>query len=235
MSSSQNIPLQPAPLPAKTRLLNAALHIVRQKGYAATTVDDICREAGVTKGSFFHHFKSKDDLALAAIEYWEQMTGALFAQAPYHQAADPVDRLLGYIDFRAQILGGDLADYTCLLGTLVQETYDTHPHLRSACLRALSSHIDTLTRDAVEARERYTPDAPWTPESLGTFIQAVLQGSFIFAKAHHGAEVAHGSIDHLRRYIEFLFRRNFVSGTQQVASTETRTDRPASRRSKRNA
>ena len=217
MSGPQNSPFPPAPIPAKTRLLNAALHIVRQKGYAATTVDDICREAGVTKGSFFHHFKSKDELALAAIEYWEQMTGRLFAQAPYHLAANPVDRLLGYIDFRAQILGGDLADFTCLLGTLVQETYDTHPHLRSACLRALNSHIDTLTRDAVEARNLYTPDAPWTPESLGTFIQAVLQGSFIFAKAHHGPEVAHGSIDHLRRYIEFLFRRApHVEATQRV-------------------
>src|SRR5437763_17160396 len=88
---------QPLQLTAKTRLLNAALHSIRQKGYAATTVDDICREAGVTKGSFFHHFKSKDDLALAAIEYWEQMTGGLFVSAPYHQAADPVDRLLGYV------------------------------------------------------------------------------------------------------------------------------------------
>jgi len=218
MSGKPNIPFQPAPLPAKTRLLNAALHIVRQRGYAATTVDDICREAGVTKGSFFHHFKSKDELALAAIQYWEHMTGGLFAQAPYHQAADPVDRLLGYIDFRSQILGGDLADYTCLLGTLVQETYDTHPHLRSACLRALNSHIDALTSDAIEARNLYTPDAPWTPESLGTFIQAVLQGSFIFAKAHHGPEVAHGSIDHLRRYIEFLFHRNSVSGAPQTAA-----------------
>jgi TetR/AcrR family transcriptional repressor of nem operon len=198
---------EPTPLPSKARLLNAALHSIRQKGYAATTVDDICREAGVTKGSFFHHFKSKDDLALAAIAYWEEMTGGLFASAPYQRAADPVDRLLGYVDFRAQILAGDLADYTCLLGTLVQETYDTHPHLRTACQRALNSHIDTLTRDAAEARDLYAPDAPWTPESLGTFIQAVLQGSFIFAKAHHGPEVAHANIDHLRRYLQFLFPR----------------------------
>jgi TetR/AcrR family transcriptional repressor of nem operon len=180
---------------------------MRQKGYAATTVDDICREAGVTKGSFFHHFKSKDDLALAVIAYWEQTTGDLFASAPYHHAADPVDRLLGYVDFRAQILAGDLADYTCLLGTLVQETYDTHPHLRSACQRALSSHIDILTRDAAAAREAYAPDAAWTAGSLATFMQTVLQGSFIFAKAHHGPEVAHASIDHLRRYLQFLFHR----------------------------
>jgi TetR/AcrR family transcriptional repressor of nem operon len=194
-------------LPSKTRLLNAALHCIRQKGYAATTVDDICREAGVTKGSFYHHFKSKDELALAAIEYWEQMTGGLFAAAEYHQAADPVDRLLGYVDFRTAILAGDLSDYTCLLGTLVQETYDTHPNLRVACQRALNSHIDTLTRDVVLAKELYAPDAAWTAESVGTFIQAVLQGSFIFAKAHQGPEVAHANIEHLRRYLDLLFPR----------------------------
>jgi TetR/AcrR family transcriptional repressor of nem operon len=205
MDTAANIPI--VPVPAKLRLLNAALHAIRAKGYAATTVDDICREAGVTKGSFFHHFKSKDELALAAIDFWERMTGGLFAAAPYHQAADPVDRLLGYIDFRVQILAGDLADYTCLLGTLVQETYDTHPNLRVACQRALNSHIDNLTRDVVAAKELYAPDAPWTPESVGTFIQAVLQGSFIFAKAHHGREVALANIGHLRRYIEFLFHR----------------------------
>ena len=205
MNPDLNNPLQPPP--AKTRLLNAALHNIRLKGYAATTVDDICREAGVTKGSFFHHFKSKDDLALAAIEYWEQMTGGLFAAAAFHQAADPVDRLLGYVDFRMEILAGSLADYTCLLGTLVQETYDTHPNLRAACERALNSHIGTLTADVAEAKALYAREAPWTAESLGRFIQAVLQGSFIFAKAHQGPETARANIDHLRRYLVSLFSR----------------------------
>src|ERR1017187_2196174 len=122
----------PAQRQSKTRLLDAARHVIRAKGYAATTVDDICREAGVTKGSFFHHFKTKDDLALAAVHYWEQSTGAFFASAPYHHAQDPVDRLLGYLDFRAAILTGELPDYTCLLRTLAQETYSTHPPIRTS-------------------------------------------------------------------------------------------------------
>ena len=122
----------PARNASKTRLLDTALHLIRAKGYAATAVDDICHEAGVTKGSFFHHFKSKDDLALAAVAHWRTMTEAFFAAAPYHQASDPLDRLLGYLDLRAAILTGELADYTCLLGTLVQETYATHPEIRAA-------------------------------------------------------------------------------------------------------
>lgn len=50
-----------------------------------------------------------------------------------------------------------------------------------------------------------TPDAAWTPESVGFFIQAVLQGSFILAKAKNGADVARDNLAHLRRFLETLF------------------------------
>ena len=140
---------------SKTKLLDAALQVIRKKGYAGTTVEDICNKAGVTKGSFFNHFDSKDDLALSATVHWDAMTEGLFAAAPYHKASDPLDRLIGYLKFRGAILTGELPDYTCLLGTLVQETHSTHPDIRAACDRGLSQQIADLTRD-LEAAERRT-------------------------------------------------------------------------------
>jgi len=190
---------------SKTKLLNAALNVIRARGYAGTTVDDICHAAGVTKGSFFHHFKSKDDLAVSAAAYWGDTTEGFFAAAPYHQSKDPLERLLGYVDFRAEILCGDVPDYTCLLGTLVQETYSTHPDIRAACDEGMSRHIDILTRDIEAAKQLYVPDATWSAANLGYFIQSVLQGAFIFAKAKQGPEVVRESLAHLRRYLGFLF------------------------------
>ncbi len=192
---------------SKTRLIEAALHVIRAKGYSATTVDDICRKAGVTKGSFFHHFKSKDELALQAAAYWGTMTDAFFAAAPYRKLHDPLDRLLGYLDFREEILRGELPDYTCLLGTLVQETYATHPGIRAACDRGLSSHIAALARDAEAARSLYAPQAAWSAESVGCFIQSVLQGGFIFAKARQNPEVIREGLAHLRNYLKLLFNQ----------------------------
>ncbi len=190
---------------SKTKLLGATLNAVRAKGYAATTVDDICHTAGVTKGSFFHHFRSKDDLAVAAAVHWGSTTEDFFAGAPYRGLADPLDRLLGYVDFRIGLLTGELQDYTCYFGTMLQETYATHPDVRVACERGLATHIDTLADDIEAAKQLYAPDAPWSAQSLGAFIQTVLQGAFILAKARNGPEVARESLAHLRRYLETQF------------------------------
>ena len=150
---------------------------------------------------------SKDELALAAAAYWGTMTHGFFAAAPYRKLQDPLQRLLGYVDFRGEILQGELPDYTCLLGTLVQETYATHPDIRAACDKGMSSHIAELTRDVEAAKKLYAPKAQWSAESVGYFIQAVLQGGFIFAKAKQNPDVVRESLAHLRRYLEALFNQ----------------------------
>jgi TetR/AcrR family transcriptional repressor of nem operon len=190
---------------SKTRLLDAALHVIRAKGYTATRIEDICEAASLTKGSFFHHFKSKEDLALAAVGYWSDRTGAFFASAPCRALPDPVDRLLAYIDFRKAILQGELPDFTCLVGTMVQEIYDTHLALREACTKSISDHAATLQSDIEEAMRKHGIQADWTAESLALYTQATIQGAFILAKAKHNSAIAAACIDHLRRYVELLF------------------------------
>jgi TetR/AcrR family transcriptional regulator, transcriptional repressor for nem operon len=194
-----------APHESKTKLLDATLKVVRTKGYAATRVEDVCAEAGLTKGSFFHHFKSKEDLALAAAAHWDEGTRAYFADAPYRGIADPLDRLLAYVDFRKAGLIGELADFTCFAGTVIQEVFDTHPELCAACETNISAHAKTLEADIREAMQKYPIVGDWTAESLALHIQAVTQGAFVIAKAKGGAAAAAQSYDHLRLYLELVF------------------------------
>jgi len=204
--------------PARQKLLDAALAVIREKGYVATTVDELCAGAGVAKGSFFHHFEGKEALAVAAANYWSQTTGALFADAPYHAHKDPLDRVLGYIDFRRALLKGDVPDFTCLVGTMVQEIYDTNPTIRDACNASISGHAATLEGDIAQAMKLYGVAGVFTAQSLALHTQAVLQGAFILAKAKGGADVAISSVDHLRRYIELLF-----NAQQNKGQTKGRT------------
>lgn len=192
---------------SRARILDAALHAFRAQGYTATTVDDLCRAAGVTKGAFFHHFESKEAAALATIEHWNESTGALFAGAPYWGIDDPRERLLAYLDFRAALVEGELPEFTCLLGTLVQETFARHPALQSACGTGIETHERTLVPTIEAARRRYAPDADWSADGLARHIQVVLQGAFVLAKAMDDPQVVLEALGHLRRYVEFLLPR----------------------------
>lgn len=197
------IPVPPSK-DARTKLLDAAMTVIRGKGFAASSVDELCQAAGVTKGAFFHHFRSKEDLGVAAAAHFGEMAAGLFAAAPYGKLDDPLARLLGYVDFRASILAGEIPEYTCLLGTMVQEVYASHPAIRAACEREIVGHALTLEPDIAAVLDRQGR-ADVDPASLALHIQGVLQGAFILAKATGDARSAADSLGHLRRYLTLLF------------------------------
>lgn len=190
----------------RARLLATARDVIRARGFAATTVDDLCKAAGVTKGAFFHHFENKEALGVAAAAYWAETTSAFFAAAPYHGHADPLDRVLGYIHFRKTIIDGDLAEFTCLVGTMTQEVYASHPAIRDACAASIFGHAATIEQDIAAAMAAHGIADGWTAASLAIHTQAVLQGAFILAKATGNAQIARDSVDHLARYVRLLFR-----------------------------
>ena len=204
---------------ARESLLEASLTLVRERGYSRTSVEELCAAAGVSKGAFFHHFQSKDALGVAALDRWSEVSTAFFQAAPYHRHRDPLDRVLGYLDFRKGLLKGEVAQFSCLAGTMVQELYGTHAGIREACDACISGQAAALATDIAEAKKLHGIRASWSAQSLALHVQVVLQGSFILAKAKGGPDVAVASVDHLRRYIELLF-----------ASRKHRRDRPEVRR-----
>ncbi|MEZ5809851.1 MAG: TetR/AcrR family transcriptional regulator [Rhizobiaceae bacterium] len=191
--------------PTRVKILDAAIALVRQKGYSAMRVEDVCEAAGVTKGAFFHHFRDKEELAIATARHWSETTGAMFAAAPYHQPDDPLERFLGYIQLREAIIGGSTDAFTCAAGTMAQETHLSHPAIRDAARAAIFDHAATLEPDIAAAKERYCPNADWSPHSLALFTQAALQGAFILAKADGGPDVARDMVGHLETYVRMLF------------------------------
>jgi TetR/AcrR family transcriptional repressor of nem operon len=199
---------------SKTKLVEAALHVIRAKGYAATRIEDVCEAAGLTKGSFFHHFKSKEDLALTTAEHFGALADNIFIEGPFRLLSDPVERLLGYVDFRIALLEGELPEITCLAGTMVQEVYATHPRIREACETCISDHAAGVAEYITEAMASRRLVAGWNAESLALYTQAVIQGAFILAKARQGPEVAVECLRHLRRYLELLFPPSAVDGGQ---------------------
>ena len=208
MSASRpaNTARTPAAGSARDKLIAAAISTVRYKGFSATSVDEICQAAGVTKGAFFHHFASKEALAVAAAGAWTDMAEQrIFTLPDWTRLADPLDRLLGHIDFRLSMLDGPAEDYTCFVGTMVQESYNSSDPIRAACDASIRAYAVRLSEDIQQAIDTHGIAEGVTAFSLSYHIQAVLQGAFILAKANGHPVIARDSVMHLKRYVAMLF------------------------------
>jgi TetR/AcrR family transcriptional repressor of nem operon len=191
---------------ARARLIEAARSLVRHKGFAATSVDDLCAAAGVTKGAFFHHFASKEALGVALVDDWTATTGAMFASHPYNFKDDPLDRVFAYIDLRRELLGQPVPEFSCVAGTTVQEAYETSPPIREATERSIRSGFAHVLPHLEQALAR-SPVPGVTAEGLAQQFQVATQGGIILAKALNDPAPARAAFDHLERYLRLLFGR----------------------------
>jgi len=190
----------------KRKLVDAGVSLMRRQGFNATTVDDICAAAGVTKGGFFHYFKSKEDIAKAALARFGEGKSREFQDAPFRQLADPLDRVFGRLDFAGEASGGTgKVTKGCLVGMFAQELSFTNLELRSACQELFMRTARDFADDLAEAKTLHAPNADFDPKNVAMLYVSILQGSLILAKASETNTVLLENIEQFRRHLQSLF------------------------------
>jgi TetR/AcrR family transcriptional repressor of nem operon len=194
------------PSDTKRKLVDAGMNLMRAHGFNATTVDDICHAAGVTKGGFFHYFKSKEEIAKAALVHFHEGKVKDYEEAPFRKLADPLERVYGRLDFVKTAVGGtNHRTKGCLIGFFAQELAFTNPELRSACNGFLSRIADDFAKDLAAAKVACAPEAAFDPQRLAMFYVAIIQGSLLMAKAAENNDVLMANIEQFRSYLQILF------------------------------
>jgi len=192
------VPQQRAAVTRK-KLLLTATDLIRRKGFVATRIDDVCEIAGVTKGAFFHHFKTKEDLAEGCLAAWAQALADRLKKAPFQKAGTPRKRALGAMDFFIRLLDDPNTVKSCPVGTTIQETSETHPLLREAaqqCFTRLKDFFKAVLDEACEARKPRVDTA-----SLADLWISAMQGSLILYKASGDPSVIRKTLQHTKQYI----------------------------------
>ena len=190
----------------KRKLVDAGVQLMRARGYNATTVDDICADAGVTKGGFFHYFKSKDDIARAALTRFHEGKAKNYEDAPFRKLSDPLARVFGRLDFVKESIGGNKGvTKGCLIGMFAQELAFTNPEIRDACQNFFTRIVRDLAQDLTEAKAVHAPAARFNPKGVARFYLATVQGSLMLAKIAGTNEVFHENLEEFRGHLKFLF------------------------------
>ena len=188
---------------ARDKLLLAIRDLILERGFGGTSVDAICHRAGVSKGSFFHYFKTKEEAAQATLEWFFDSMKAAAQQTGFGEKSDPVDRLMAYLDGAVAMIRSPSVPNGCLLGTLALETSETHPEIRKQVegyLEEWSGSLTGLLQDALG------DDDTQRAASLAEHLLVVFEGGLLLAKAKQNMSSAEASIVHFKHYVQELIR-----------------------------
>ena len=114
---------------AKKKLLDATIQLMLARGYSATKVEEICRAAAVSKGSLYHFFPTKEDLALAALDQFLLRGRRILLAGAYQSEEDPVKRMFGFLTHVRDHAGALWKD-GCLLGNFITDLASTDSGVR---------------------------------------------------------------------------------------------------------
>ncbi|HVV24866.1 MAG TPA: TetR/AcrR family transcriptional regulator [Pseudonocardiaceae bacterium] len=172
-----------ATLSHRERLMREGTKLLYAHGYHGTSVDSILAASGVPKGSFYHHFGSKEAFALDALDRYMRFQHDLLAKWADRTDLATADALVGYFQDMAAAFVRSRHQRGCLLGKLATETAPSSPAFR----KALGEHVRTWQRqlsDLLErGRERGDVRTDVTVRGLADSVLALVQGAFVVALA----------------------------------------------------
>ena len=193
----------------RQRILDGAQRLVLQRGFAGTSVDAVLAEAGVTKGGFFHHFPSKNELGHALVERYaagDEQILEEYMTAAEAQTADPAEQLVTFVrafeeaaDEITAVLPG------CLFVSFIYASELAGPGTEQLIAHSIRAWRHRLL-DKLEAAARAHPPATAVDlPSLADHVFSTFEGGFILARAMKDSSHLGRQLAHVRHYLELLF------------------------------
>lgn len=171
------------------RLLGATRELLIRCGPGGTSVDRICREAGVSKGGFFHYFKSKEDAVIAVARDFVAELSRQFKTLSQARSSDPRQRILDYIDFTISACEHSVLSAGCLIGTL-SASLPEQPQagIRGVCHEAFNTWMTSFETLLQGAKQAGLLPGRFDSRTLASQFVALVEGSLLLRNAL-GAEV----------------------------------------------
>ncbi|KAA0689141.1 TetR family transcriptional regulator [Neorhizobium sp. P12A] len=155
------------------KLVAAGLETFHAKGFNGSSIQDITEAAGVPKGSFFNHFKSKEALALEVLEPYGQSSRI---DMLFDKTKTPLDRLKTHFEFLADGYAAWEFERGCLLGNFGTEMSADYPLMRQALDRIYGLWSSSVAAVLREAQAEGTVSTALDADELGRFLVTAWEG-----------------------------------------------------------
>ncbi|MEO8205684.1 MAG: TetR/AcrR family transcriptional regulator [Chthoniobacterales bacterium] len=192
------------PAATKQRLVGATLCLMLRQGFNATTVDQICAEAKLTKGSFFHYFGTKEEIGRAAVDLFAQVGTDLYSDAWKDPALPPLEQLHKIFDIMIGFAKRP-EPLVCMVGMMSQEMSLTHPSIRKACAGHLDVWSDMVIRMLNGAKKTHPPKVNFDSAEVAWFLNSLWQGSMLIGKVKQDPQIVIRNLKRARAYVDSLF------------------------------
>jgi TetR/AcrR family transcriptional regulator, transcriptional repressor for nem operon len=196
----------------KDRILDAAETLIMQRGFAGTSIDDILKGAGLTKGAFFHHFTGKGELARELVERHAQKDITFFtdlARQAEEKSDDPLEQVFLFMEgfeYYVSKLGDQPPG--CIYAVYTYESMQFEPAIRDLVADTLHQWTAIYVRKFHEVLERYEPAMPVTARELGEMAVSAIEGGFVLARAYGDGRLTARQSEYFRKYLTLLFAGN---------------------------
>lgn len=193
----------------RKRILDAAEAMILSRGFAGTSLDGLIQSLGLTKGAFFHHFDSKNDLARHLVQRFSDDGVTLFRefQARAEKLSDdPLQQFLILIGLYSELFEDLTEPYPgCLLAAYVYELQlfdrDLNPII-TAEFRLVRDEVGALIR---RIAKRYPPRRRIDPVALADMFSSTFEGAFVLSKAFDEPKVTVQQLQLYKTLVESLF------------------------------
>lgn len=176
----------------RQQILDAASVLFYTHSYCDVGIVAICNEANVSKGSFFHFFRSKQDLALAVMDQFRERLGVTLLAKAFSPTYPPMERLDRFIDELYGFQKSQTEEFGhlpgCPFGNLAMEQATQNEVLRQkvdGCLRSLANYFRTAVSDAVQSGALPPVDEEATAEAMLAYVEGIQ----LLAKARNDPEL----------------------------------------------
>jgi AcrR family transcriptional regulator len=194
----------------KTKLMDIAERLILNRGFSAMSIDEVIKEAGITKSGFFYHFDSKNSLVYALMQRYRETEAFIFSdlfRRAEELTSDPLQQMLVFVKLFAEMMADmKVLHPGCVVASITYESQQVNEQVRNITTEIVLDWRNLFREHLKKIDQVYSPNANVSCDDLADMLSTIMEGGIIISRALNDPSVLEKQLLEYRSYLELLYR-----------------------------